>query len=124
MLQQMSLFRVDCISINFITNLVKCNFSKVPQAKCVQIYDTKNSVHTMTYGKLNSAQITKLEYCQAQSQSQLQLWCSWFYSQLLCPTSRPVGQPYITLLFRHSITSTSKANLLSQYFDSRNTLRF
>ena len=31
-------------------------------------------------------------FCQAQPQSQLQLGCSWFYSQLLRPASRPTIQ--------------------------------
>ena len=33
------------------------------------------------------------KYCQAQPQSQLQLGCSWFYSQLLCPACKPTSRP-------------------------------
>ena len=34
-------------------------------------------------------------YCQAQPQSQLQLGCSWFYSELLRPADRLARRPTI-----------------------------
>ena len=46
-------------------------------------------------------------FCQAQPQSQLQLGCSWFYSQLLRQAGRPSG----IVLFRPSMTLASKVKL-------------